>query len=219
MSHCCLHRKLHLRGGGGRTHRTQRGGASGAHPRVSLTTHPRPSPVATGTLMLWWTDPLGRSPAGVSRQQGSSLGREQGQPNLDWRLLIRCRLMGLFVPLKVEGPPDRGSVEPVSLWSPRAVWSLAVCPLRLPWGAALPMGGVKPLSLEPSWWSAVPGSSRAKSESMQRSLLRAKILWGRSSRDASESLRRRLYLARRSMPAERSKVLHTRTSKSRRFRD
>lgn len=216
MSHCCLHR-----GEGDERTKTS----------VAHTVHV--SHVVTRTLMLWWTGPLAvctvvRSPAAVFREQRPSLCWEQGQPNFDGRLVIRCRVMDLFVPLRAERPPDRGLVEQgglqslgldlqsqsVSLWSPRAVWSLVVCPLGPLWGAVLPMLGMKLLSLEPSWWSGVPGSNRAKSESMQRSLLRVKMLWGRSSKEASESLRRQLYLVRRSMPAESKKVLPSRTSKS-----
>ena len=232
MSHCRLHRQLHLRGRA-RTRTVHKptwwrawSAEEWAHLDNALR-RPCTSHVSTGTWMWWWTDPLPVcavcAPAAVSRKQRPSLRWQQARPNLGGRLLTRRRVTGLFVPLGAEGAAGRGSAEhgglqslwlarvrsqSVSWWSPRAVWSPVVSSPR-------PRGGaVKPPSLGPSWWSGVPGSNRAKSESMQRSFLRVKILWGRSSKEASESLRSRLYLVRRSMPTERRKVVPTRTSKS-----
>lgn len=173
----------------------------------------------------------------VSKQHRPSLCCEQGgQLWVKGRPAIRCRVMGLFVQLRAEWvkfwPVDRDSLREgwlQNLWlglkshsvldkglsvCPSVVWSLAVtvCPLRPCREIGLcnrmfATRGMKSLRVDGPWCVGVPGSSRAKSESKQRSLFRDRILLGRSSRDISESLRRRLYLVRFSMPVEEENVL------------
>lgn len=70
------------------------------------------------------------------------------------------------------------------------------------WSLRFATRGMKSLRVEGSWCEGVPGSSRAKSEPKQRSRFRDRFLLGRSSRDCTESLCRRLYLVRLSMPVE-----------------
>lgn len=187
------------------------------------------------TLMWWWTTlfavptAVQSSPAeDVFIWDRPSLWCEQGgQPGVQERLSIWCSVIGLFVQLRAERvwPSDRGTEcwkqnlwlgpEPHSALDkgvssvvlPRALF---VCPLR-PCreiglcNRMLATRGMKSLSVDGPWCVGVPGSSWAKSESKQMSLFRGSILWGWSSRDVSESLRRRLYLVRFSMPVKDEK--------------
>lgn len=165
----------------------------------------------------------------VFKQHRPSLWCEQGgQLGVQGRLAIRCRVMGLFAQRRAEWvwPVDRGTLREgwlQNLWlgpephsaldkglsvCPSVVLSALVCPLR-PLretglcNRMLATRGMKSLRVDVLGCEGTPGSSWAKSESnKQRSLFRGSILGGRSSRGVRESLRRRLYLVRFSMPVE-----------------
>ena len=170
---------------------------------------------------MWWWTALFAAEEVFKQHKPSLCCAQVGQLG---RLAIRCRVMGLLVQLRAEGPVDRGTLREgwlQNLWSgpePHSVVDKglsvgpAVCPLRARretglCNRMLAMRGMKSLRVEGPWWVGAPGSSWAKSESKQRSLFR-----GRSSRDVRESLRRRLYLLRFSMPVDNERRVGIRRS-------
>lgn len=180
--------------------------------------------VMISTLMSWWTTlfAICSSAAWAAfKQHTSSLCCMQGAQRWVWvRPAIRCRVMGLFVQLRAQwvergSPGEKGRLHSLSLGPkshPVQDKGLSLCPsetARPPrpcretglCNRIFATRGMKFLTADVPWCMGVPGPSTAKSASMQRSSFKDRILLGQSSRDATESLRKRLYLVRFSMPA------------------
>lgn len=186
--------------------------------------------------MWWWTTVFAVPTTASStaeevfkeRRPNSGQG---GQPGVQGRLAMRCKVIGLFVQHRAKWlwfwTADGGTLRAgllQNLWlgpEPHSVLDegLSVCPsvalspsvLVCPLRHSNEMGlcnrmfaarGMKSFRVDEPWCEGILGSSSAKSKVRQRSFLRDGIVGGRSSRDVSESLRRRVYLVRFSIPGK-----------------
>lgn len=177
---------------------------------------------------MWWWTTLPAVPTSASSaaeevfKQHRLIAEQGGQPGVQGRLAILCRVMGRLVQHSaVDGgtlregwlqnlwlrPEAHSALDKGLLLRPPVTLSPSACPLKPSreiglWSRMFATLGMKSLRVDDSLGEGIPRSSWAKSVAMQKSLLRGSSPEGRSSREVSESLRRRVYLVRFSMPVE-----------------